>query len=404
MTIIDRALGALGLERRSTSPNDPWASFNALRSTAAVTPDNATSVAAVYGAVSVISEAIGSLPLRLYRRGDETRLPAEDHALHHVLHRQPNEHQSSQEFVEWMTAAMLLHGNSFARVTRGHDGQVRSLMPLANGRVEIHRKGDHIAGFTYTDRDGKREALLPADVFHLRHRAGPDPLIGLSPIQAARSAIEQAMAEGEHGVNTFKNGTRATGILSMPGKLRPEQRQSLRESWQSQYAGGANAGRTILLEEGMTFTPVSMSLEDSDWVAARQFSVQEIARIFKVPPPLLADLGNTNYSNAVQMNRWFVTHCLGRHMSAWEGAISRQLLTEAGRRIYQPEFSAEGLLRGDSETRASFYERGISAGWLLRSEARKLENLPAIDGLDASASQTTTATAAPKPYPSKEKQ
>lgn len=402
--MLNRLLSAMGLERRATNPNDPWAPFQALRSTASITPDNAVGVAAVYGAVSVISEAIGSLPLRLYRRGDESRLPAENHPLHTVLHAQPNDHQSCQEFVEWMTAAMLLHGNSFARVTRGGDGQVRSLMPLANARVAILRKGDGIAGFEYTDREGQRETLLPGDVFHLRHRAGPDPLVGLSPIQAARTAIEQAMAEAEHGVNTFKNGTRATGILSLPGKLKAEQRDSLRQSWSSQYAGQANAGKTVLLEEGATFTPVSMSLEDADWVKSRQFTVQEVARIFKVPPPLLADLGNTNYSNAVQMNRWFVTHCLGRHMSAWEGAISRQLLTEAGRRIYQPEFSAEGLLRGDTDARAAFYASGINAGWLMPSEARKLENLPAIDGLDSQPVKGDAPTSAPQPYPSKQKE
>ncbi|WOP14516.1 phage portal protein [Ottowia sp. SB7-C50] len=377
MGLIERTARALGFERRATNPNDTWAAFQALR-TASITPESAQSVAAVYGAVAVISEAIGTLPLRLYKRGDDSRTPADDHALHKCLHREPNEHQSSQEFIEWMTAAMLLHGNSYARVIRGNDGQVRALIPLAPERVNVLRKGDAIGGFDYTDRDGKRERLLPDEVFHLRHRAGPDPLIGQSPIQAARSVIELALAESQHGVANFTNGTKLSGIIKMPGKLKAEQRESLKQSWQTQYAGASNAGRTPVLEEGADFVPLSMSLEDAEYIAARQFSVQEVARIFKVPPPLLADLGEANYSNAVQVNRWFVTHCLGRHMAAWEGAISRQLLTDAGKRLYYPEFSAEGLLRGDSEVRAAFYASGIGAGWLLPAEARKLENLPAI--------------------------
>jgi len=397
------------LERRSTN-NAPggdsyWQDFASLRSSTAVTAENAQGVSACYAAVGVIAEAIGSLPLHLYKRNGDDRIKAIDHPLNTVLHHAPNDQQSSVEFFEWMTACMLLRGNSFARVERGYDGQVRSLLPMQPDRVEVFRKGDRISGYGYTDRDGKRETLLPEEVFHLRHRAGTDPLLGVSPITAARGVIELAMAEAEHGNATFRNGTRATGILSIPQKLRPEQRQSLRESWQSQYAGGSNAGRTVLLEEGATFTPVSMSLEDSDWVSARRFSVEEVARLYKVPPPLIGDMSHSTYSNSVEMARWFVVHTLGRHMAAWEGAISRQLLTEAGRRIYYPEFSAEGMLRGDAANRAAFYSSGISAGWMLRSEARKLENLPSIEGVDDQAEgQTSNPTPAPQPYPSKQRE
>ena len=401
MGLIERAARAMGFERRDANPNDPWAHFAALRTGGSVTPESAQSVAACYAAVGVISEAIGSLPLRLYKRGDDSRTPADDHPLHRCLHREPNAHQSPQEFFEWMTAAMLLHGNSFARVIRGWDGQARELIPLAPERVTLLRKADVIGGYEYTDRDGKVERLLPAEVFHLRHRAGADPLVGQSPIQAARAVIELAMAESQHGVSNFTNGTKLSGIIKMPGKLKADQRESLKQSWQSQYAGAANSGRTPVLEEGADFVPLSMSLEDAEYIAARQFSVQEVARIFKVPPPLLADLGQTSYSNAVQVNRWFVSHCLGRHMSAWEGAISRQLLTDAGRRLYYPEFSAEGLLRGDSANRAAFYSSGIKDGWLLPSEARRLENLPTVPGIDDRRVQGE-ATPATLPYPSKQ--
>ena len=385
MRLIERAARVLGLERRDANPNDVWANFAALRTSGSVTPESAQSVAACYAAVGVISEAIGSLPLRLYKRGDDSRTPADDHPLHRCLHREPNAHQSPQEFFEWMTAAMLLHGNSFARVIRGWDGQARELIPLAPERVTLLRKGDVIGGYAYTDRDGKMERLLPAEVFHLRHRAGADPLIGQSPIQAARAVIELATAEAEHGTASFRNGTKLSGVLSFPGKLKAEQRQMLKESWATQYSGAANAGRTPVLEEGVTFSPVSMSLEDAEWIAARQFSVQEVARIFKIPPVLIGDLTHANFSNSVEMNRWFITHTLGRHMAAIEGAIARQLLTEAGRRIYYPEFSAEGMLRGDSANRAAFYEKGIASGWLLPSEARRLENLPTVEGIDDAA-------------------
>ena len=226
--------------------------------------------------------------------------------------------------------------------------------------------------------------------------------MGVSPVQAARAVIQLAQAEAQHGQSTFDNGTKASGILSMPGRLKPEQRQAIAASWASQYAGGANAGRVPIMEEGSTFTPISLSLADSEWVASRRFSVEEVARIFKVPPVLIGDLSHSTYSNSVAMDMFFAKHTLGRHLSAIEGAINRQLLTPTAARTLYSEFSLEGLLRGASTERAAFYSSAINDGWMLRSEARKLEGMSQIDGIDDA--PTTTATPAAKPYPSKQQE
>ena len=398
MTIITRALSLVGLEKRSTIGVNGWP---VPLSATSVTPDTAQGVGACYAAVALIAEAIGSLPLRLYRHGDDgDRKAATEHPLHTVLHRAPNESQSATEFWEWMVSSMLLTGNAYAKVTRGYDGQARALDPMVTDRVTIMRKGETIAGYEYTNRDGVRERLLPAEVFHLRHRAGNDPLVGVSPISAARAVIQLAQAEAQHGQSTFDNGTKASGILSMPGRLKPEQRQAIAASWASQYAGGSNAGKVPIMEEGSTFTPISLSLADSEWVASRRFSVEEVARIFKVPPVLIGDLSHSTYSNSVAMDMFFAKHTLGRHLSAIEGAINRQLLTPQAARTMYAEFSLEGLLRGASTERAAFYASAIASGWMLKSEARKLENFCAIDGID-DAPVTTTATA-PGVYPSKQ--
>ena len=191
MRIIDRIKSAIGLERRSGLGVNGWP---IPLSATSVTPDSAQSVAACYAAVALIAEAIGSLPLRLYRKDGDDRTTASDHPLHAVLYRAPNVEQSATEFWEWMVSSMLLTGNAYARVSRGWDGQVRSLDPMVTSNVTIMRKGEGIAGYEYTDRDGKRERLLPAEVFHLRHRAGNDPLVGVSPITAARAVIQLAQA------------------------------------------------------------------------------------------------------------------------------------------------------------------------------------------------------------------
>lgn len=395
MGLIERALGAMGYERRAYNPNDTWAAFQALR-TGNTDPEG---VSAVYACVSAIAETVASLPLILFKRDGEDRTRASEHPLYRVLHDQANEHQTALEFRELMQANVLLRGNAYARIEFDGAGQVAALWPINPDRVSVIRNGDRLA-YEYTDSDGKVIRLLSHEVLHLRHRLGPDGVLGVSPIQAARGVIDLAQAEQDHGAGTFANGTRLSGVLKFPGMLKPEQRIAIRDSWASQHAGGSNAGKTAILESGVEFQQVSMTLEDAEWIAARQFSVEEVARLFRVPPTVIGDLRHGNYSNSVEMARQFVTLSLRRHLVAWEQAIQSKLLTEAGRRIYFAEHQVEGLLRGDSATRASFYSSGIRDGWMLRSEARKLENLPAVQGIDNQPAPAP-APAALGDYPSK---
>ncbi|WP_326537029.1 phage portal protein [Pseudorhodoferax sp.] len=384
MKIIDRALGAVGLERRSSNQSaggdSYWSDFASLRH-GPVNEKTAQGVSAAYACVQAIAETTASLPLILFRRMGDDRDRAADHPLYRVLHDMANPEQTALEAREYMQAAVLLRGNAYARIVRGYDGQVRELWPLAPDRVTVLRVGDKLA-YDYTDRKGTVQRLLADEVLHLRHRLGDDGVLGISPIQAARGVIELALSENEHGVSTFKNGAKLGGVLKFPGVLSATQRQGLRESWATQYAGGTNAGKTVILESGAEYQAISMTLEDAEWIAARQFSVEEVARLFRVPPTVIGDLRHGNYSNSVEMARQFVTMTLRRHLVAWEQAIAKQLLTEAGRRVYYAEHQVEGLLRGDATNRADFYDKGIGAGWLLRSEARRLENLPTIEGID----------------------
>ena len=393
--MLNRFLSRFGYEKRAVNPNDTWGAFQALRNTS-TDPEG---VSAVYACVSAISETVASLPLILFKRDGDNRPRATEHPLYRVLHDQANEHQTALEFRELMQANVLLRGNAYARIEFDSAGQVIALWPINPDRVSVIRNGDRLA-YEYTDGDGKLTRLLSHEVLHLRHRLGPDGVLGVSPIQAARGVIDLAQSEQEHGLGTFNNGTKLAGVLKFPGMLKPEQRVAIRDSWASQHAGGGNAGKTAILESGVEFQQVSMTLEDAEWIAARQFSVEEVARLFRVPPTIIGDLRHGNYSNSMEMARQFVTLSLRRHLVAWEQAIASKLLTEAGRRMYFAEHQVEGLLRGDSSTRAAFYASGINVGWLRKSEARRLENLPTIDGIDNE--PTGTAPAAPGNYPSKQ--
>ena len=400
MSIINRALGALGLERRSgvAGGDTYWSDFAGLRSSP-VNEKTAQGVSAVYACVQAIAETTASLPLILFKRTGEDRERASNHPLYAILHDMANPEQTALEAREYLQACVLLRGNAYARIVRGFDGQVRELWPLSPDRVTVLRAAGKLA-YDYTDGNNVLHRLLAHEVLHLRHRLGDDGVLGVSPIAAARGVVELAIAENQHGVSTFTNGAKLLGVLKFPGKLKPEQRQAIGASWASQHAGAANAGRTAILEEGVDFQALSMSLEDASWIEARKLSVIEVCRLFRVPPSIVGAMEQSNYSNSVEMARQFATQTLRRHLVMWEQAIAAKCLTDAGRRAYFCEHAVEGLLRGDSANRAAFYSSGINDGWMLRSEARKLENLPALPGVDDA--PTGTATPAAKPYPSKQ--
>ena len=343
MNIINRIKSAIGLEQRSTLGVNGWP---IPLSASAVTPASAQGVSAVYACVQAIAETTASLPLILFKRNGDDRERASDHPLYRVLHDQANPEQTALEAREYMQACVLLRGNAFARLVRGYDGQVRELWPLNPDNVTVQRTSSGLV-YDYT-KDGVLTRLLAHEVLHLRHRLGDDGVLGVSPIAAARGVVELAQAENEHGRNTFTNGAKLLGVLKFPGRLKPEQRQAIASSWSSQHAGGANSGRTAILEEGVDFQALSMTLEDATWIEARQFSVEEVARLFRVPPTVIGDLRNGNYSNSVEMARQFVTQTLRRHLVAWEQAIAAKCLTDAGRRMYFCEHQIEGLLAASS--------------------------------------------------------
>lgn len=342
---------------------------------------SAEGVATVFAAVNLIAGTVASLPLHVYRRldnGDRER--ASDHPLANILAARPNATQTAFELREMLTAQCLLSGNAYAEIRTDRSGTVTDLVPINPRDVTVVK----LAGGRHrydVNTDGRMRSLLAEEVLHLRDRS-EDGLVGRSRVQVARETLGGALALQTHGNRAFANGTRLSGVLQTPGMLSADQHQRLAASWRTQYTGADNAGKTAVLESGLTFEPLSMSNEDAQWLQARQFSVEEVARLFNVPPVLLGDLRHANFSNSVEMMRHFVTVTLRPWLSRWEQALERALLGPVARGRYYIEHSAEGLLRGDAVNRADFYGKAIASGWMLRSEARRLENLPAIEGLD----------------------
>lgn len=370
-------------EKRNADPS--WAALidRGAESASGVYVDakSAESVSTVHAAVSLIAGTVASLPLHLYQRGDNgDRTRASLHPLYRILHDTPNPGQTALEFREQLTAHCLLWGNAYAEVHRDAAGNVSALVPIHPRDVTIVKLPSGRLRYDVSE-GGELRRLLSDEVLHLRDRSD-DGIIGKSRITTAREMLGGILASQEHGNRTFANGARPGGVLKTPHVLDKGSAERIGQSWREQFGGVGNSGKVAVLENGLEFQPLSMSNEDSQWLQSRQFSVEEVARLFNVPPVLLGDLRHANFSNSVEMMRHFVTVTLRPWLTRWEQAMERTLMGPIARGRYFVEFSAEGLLRGDAKNRAEFYQSGIDAGWLLRSEARRLENLPTIEGID----------------------
>lgn len=369
-------------EKRSTDPSwDALVNRGALaQSGQFVDANSAESISAVFACVQALSESTATLPLHVFNRSDDgTRERADDHPLARVL-RQPNDYQSGLQFRESMTAAVLLHGNAYARIERDRSGELTALHPMKPGSVTVVRLASGRYAYDYTDEDGKVSRLLDHEVFHLADRTEPGSIVGRSRISIARDQLGLALAQREHGSAVFRNGAFPSGVLTGPAdkSFSEEQMAKISDSWNRRISGTGNAGKTPLLLWGIQYQALSPNLEELQWIASQQFSVTEVCRIFRVPPILVQTLEQASYNNVTELSQQFIRYSLARWIAMWESEIQRQLLGPIARKRYHAEHSVEGLLRGNPEARADFYGKAIKDGWMTVDEVRKLENLPAL--------------------------
>ncbi|MBC7193875.1 phage portal protein, partial [Marinobacter sp.] len=334
-----------------------------------------------FSAVDILSRTLASLPLTVYWRlqgGGKER--AIDHPLYSILHDLPNPEMTSFELRQALMGHLALWGNAFAEIERDNAGRVVALWPLRPDRMTVKRDQQ---GLLYVYRIGTTEeevALRQRNVMHIRGLSS-DGIIGYSPIRMAREAIGLALATEEFGARFFGNGSRPGGVLQHPGKLSDEAARRLKKSWEEMHQGLTQAHRVAILEEGMTWQQVGIPPEDAQFLETRKFQVTEIARIFHIPPHMLADLERSTFSNIEHQGIEFVVHTMRPWLVCWEQAIKRDLFLPSERNIYFAEFLVDGLLRGDIKSRYEAYAVGRQNGWLSADDIRELENMnPLPDG------------------------
>ena len=348
-----------------------------------VTERSAMQMTAVYSCVRILAEAVAGLPLHLYRYNDDGgKEKAIDHPLYRLLHDEPNPEMSSFVFRETLMTHLLLWGNAYAQVIRNGKNEVVALYPLMPNKMSVDRDSSGQLYYSYyrgTDeaiRDKEHTVILkPTDVLHIPG-LGFDGLVGYSPIAMAKNAIGMAIACEEFGARFFANGAAPSGVLEHPGTIKDPSR--LRETWQSQFGGASNSGKVAILEEGMKYTPISISPEQAQFLETRKFQINEIARIFRVPPHMVGDLEKSSFSNIEQQSLEFVKYTLDPWVIRWEQSLQRALLNFSEKEKYFFKFNLEGLLRGDYQSRMNGYAIGRQNGWMSANDIRELENLDRI--------------------------
>ena len=383
MGIFNRWFRGRDAPKDSTAGNPYRFFFGGTTSGKVVTERSAMQMTAVYSCVRILAEAIAGLPLHLYRYGEDgSKAKAIDHPLYALLHDEPNPEMTSFVFRETLMTHLLLWGNAYAQIIRNGKGEVVALYPLMPNRMTVDRdeQGQLYYEYRTTQDDahtmkGSVVRLSPRDVLHVPG-LGFDGLVGYSPIAMAKNAIGLAIATEEYGSKFFANGATPGGILEHPGVVKDPER--VRESWNSAFGGSANANKVAVLEEGMKYTPISISPEQAQFLETRKFQIDEIARIFRVPPHMIGDLEKSSFSNIEQQSLEFVKYTLDPWVCRWEQSMQRALLKPDEKPLYFLKFNVDGLLRGDYQSRMNGYAVGRQNGWMSANDIRELENLDRI--------------------------
>lgn len=338
----------------------------------------ALNLSAVWAAVRLLANAVAVPPLILYERQERGRRRATDHPLYRILHDQPNPEVTAFTFKQTLQAHAVVWGNAYAEIERDGAGRPRALWPLLPHLTRVERRnGRKVVVTTLLD---DQQVILPAeDVLHIPG-LGYNGLMGHSVIRHARESLGLAAAAERYGASWFSGGGRPSGVLQYDKALAPEQKARLREEWQNLHGGLQNAHRVAILEAGMKWQQIGLPPEDAQFLGTREFSVEEIARWFGVPPHKLAHLKHAHFSNIEHQKIEFHTDSALPWYVTWEQAVNTTLIPERERSRYYAEFLPEALLRGDHKTRYEAYSIGRQWGWLSANDIREMENMNPLPG------------------------
>lgn len=347
-----------------------------------VTAKTSLGVAAVFASNRIISGAVGNMPIDVkIRVDDKTREDAIGSHLWKLLRRRPNRWMKPSQFKRLLTSWVLLRGNAYALKVRNFRGEVVELLPMHPDRVEVKQSDNHELLFIYTSKKGVRKTFKQADVFHL-FNFSLDGVVGVTPITFAREAIGGSMAMDHHGATVFKNGARVAGAFKINKSLSPDAYDRLKASIDDYRAGGAKEGMDILLEEGMEYSPLAMTIEDAKWVESKKMNRTEIFMFFGIPPHMAGDVEkSSNWGTGLEEQRdGFNAYVLEDYLTMWEEAITVDL-ADNDLKLYV-RFQRNALVRANLKIRTEHYVQMVQFGIMSPNEVRAKEDMNPRDGGD----------------------
>lgn len=339
---------------------------------------------AVYACVRILAEAVASLPLHVYEYQDDGgKKLVHDHPLYYLLHDEPNPEMTSFVFRETLMSHLLIWGNAYAQIIRDGAGRVLGLYPLLPDKMDVQRDDRGNIYYAYSRNSDENPMfkeygdirLKAEDVLHIPG-LGFDGLIGYSPIAMAKNAVGMTLACEEYGASFFANGANPGGVLEHPGVLKDPSK--VRESWNSVYRGVNNAHKIAVLEEGMKYQQIGIPPEEAQFLETRKFQINEIARLYRIPPHMIGDLDKSSFSNIEQQSLEFVKYTLDPWVIRWEQSLQRSLLLPGEKGKYFIKLNVDGLLRGDYQSRMNGYAVGRQNGWFSANDIREMENMNPI--------------------------
>lgn len=339
---------------------------------------------AVLRCVSLISRSIGMLPTNPYRDGADKQI-AKDHPAYRLLRLKPNDWQTPMEFKSQIELSVLLNGDGYARIIWAGNRPIR-LIPLDYNRVTARLRSDWRMEYDVTDAEGSMVTLPARDVFHLRDLS-IDGETGLSRRNMAREAIGLALKAQQAANRVFETGVMAGGAIESPNALSDQAFQRMKESMQENHSGADNAGSWMILEEGSKANKFSTTAADAQQIENRNHQIEEVARLYGVPRPLLM-MDDTSWGSGIeQLAIFFIQFTLAERFKAWEEALARSLLNESELDRVYFKFNERALMRGTLKDQSDFFAKALGAGghqpWMTANEVRELSELPASSDANA---------------------
>lgn len=370
MGMMDTLAKHFGYERRS-EPDPSWAAIGGnVGYPVAMSARAAENLSAVLACTTAISSALASIPAYVYRRQDNGRIEMGNHPVAALLRGGVNENMSAPDFMEHMLASVLLTGNALAQIIRGGNGQVKAFRFIPWQWVTVEQLANERLRFFVSDGRGKTWRLLQSEVIYLRDRTD-DGLIGRSRLHRAAQAVEGVKASNDFARQFLNNGAQPSGVISSPGKLADDQRDMMRNQFSSRFEGANNAGRTLILDGGLTWAAAQISPEDAELLETRKFGIEEICRLYQVPPPLVQDYSHNTFTNSETAGRWFAMFCLAPWARKIEAEFARSVFTQSS--ALELELDLSGFLRGDPATRWNAHSIALQNGVLDPDEVRQVE-------------------------------